>query len=311
MTPQFLPNLVIAGVNKAATTSLFTYLAHHSAVCGSSIKETNYFMPVAFGEPLPPMETYASYFQACPTRPYRMEASPRYIFGGVKLAQSIRERLGPVRVVFVLRQPVDRMISYFKHVKRNREIPEGMSCDEYARRALEELPAALARTGACPIDVYQESVFVRGLAQGFYADYLDQWYSVFPDSIKVYFFEDVTDRPATVLRDACQWLEIDPSVYEHAEFTWENRSIAHRNHTIYKIGEFVNHTLEPFWRRHTRIKGLARDLYCMLNEKQVENRDLTPECRNELDTVYGPYNERLFRMLTTKGYTRLPHWVGR
>jgi hypothetical protein len=310
MTPS-LPNLIIAGVNKAATTSLYTYLSRHSAVCCSSIKETNYFMPLAAGDVLAPIDNYAAYFDDCCDRRYRMEASPRYIFGGARLAEGIRERLGPIRIVFVLRDPVDRLISYFKHMKRSREVHAELSCEEYAGHALEELPAALGRANGRPVNVYRESVFVRGLAQGFYADYLEEWYAVFPDSIRIYFFEDLTGKPGHVMNDLCSWLDIDRSVYEDAEFTWENRSIKHRNQLVYRAGQFINQTCEPFWRRHSRAKELARELYCLLNEKRGASGDLSGAGRLELERVYGPYNRKLLKLLAANGYQHLPDWVGR
>ncbi|MDP3939518.1 MAG: sulfotransferase domain-containing protein [Deltaproteobacteria bacterium] len=306
-----LPNLIIAGVNKAATTSLYTYLARHPDICGSSVKETNYFMPIAFGEPLAPIETYAGYFDSCNQRRYRMEASPRYIFGGLKLAQSIRDRLGPIRIVFVLRQPIDRLRSYFDHMKTSAELPPDTRCDDYARRALEELPAVKARTSGAPVNVYGESIFIRGLAQGFYADYLGEWYSVFADSIRVYFFEDLTRDPGAVMRDLCAWLGLNAAVYEHVEFSWENRTMKHKNQMLARIAERINDRYEPFWRRHGRIKQVVRDLYSWLNEARSGGERLSPDRRAELGQVYRPYNQRLLKMLREKGYRDLPEWLAR
>ena len=39
-----LPNVIIAGTQKAGTTSLFRYLAGHPAVCHSSTKEVDFFL---------------------------------------------------------------------------------------------------------------------------------------------------------------------------------------------------------------------------------------------------------------------------
>jgi hypothetical protein len=43
MSGSRIANLVIAGVPKAATGSLFAYLAQHPDVCGSDVKATGYF----------------------------------------------------------------------------------------------------------------------------------------------------------------------------------------------------------------------------------------------------------------------------
>jgi hypothetical protein len=42
---QKLPNLIIAGAQKAGTSSLFWYLAQHPQICASDRKELRYFTP--------------------------------------------------------------------------------------------------------------------------------------------------------------------------------------------------------------------------------------------------------------------------
>jgi hypothetical protein len=41
--PMVLANAIIAGTNKAGTTSLFRYLSDHPEVCASNIKEISFF----------------------------------------------------------------------------------------------------------------------------------------------------------------------------------------------------------------------------------------------------------------------------
>jgi hypothetical protein len=45
MSDLKLPNLIIGGVHKAGTTSVFTYLSMHPDVCGSSTKEIGFLCP--------------------------------------------------------------------------------------------------------------------------------------------------------------------------------------------------------------------------------------------------------------------------
>ena len=53
---------IIAGVNKAGTTSLFVSLSTHPDVAPSSIKETRYFLPPRYGAPLAPASVWEGYF---------------------------------------------------------------------------------------------------------------------------------------------------------------------------------------------------------------------------------------------------------
>src|SRR4051812_35809281 len=69
------PNLLIAGVSRAGTTSMFHYLGQHSEICTSDVKELRYFTPLRYGEPLAPVDTYTGHFQGCLGRRYALEAT--------------------------------------------------------------------------------------------------------------------------------------------------------------------------------------------------------------------------------------------
>lgn len=304
-----LANLIIAGVNRSATTSLFTYLSEHPLICPSTIKETNYFLPALSGDALAPIETYAAYFKHGENKNYFMEASPRYIFGGPRIAGAVYRYLGPIRVIFVLRDPVTRMVSYFHNRKRSGELPPAMEVDDYAKRALAELPSALAASNGGPVEVYRESIFLRGLAQGFYADYLKGWYEVFPETIYVTFFEHIRENSRVAVEEVCRWLRLDTSVYGNVEFTQENRSIAHKNDTLFKIADLINERFEPFWRKHGRVKRWVRDLYFQVNGEHFTEPPLSPAVRADLERVYAVRNQELWSMLAGKGYEDFPAWL--
>ena len=95
MAPRRI-DAIIAGVNKAGTTSLFVSLSTHPDVAPSSIKETRYFLPARYGEPLPPTAQWDAYFADAGDRPVHLEATPSYFYGGAAVAQAMRERLAPV-----------------------------------------------------------------------------------------------------------------------------------------------------------------------------------------------------------------------
>jgi sulfotransferase family protein len=311
LSQLILPNLIIGGVNRSGTTSLFSYLSEHPQICPSKIKETDYFAPVLKGGTLPPIETYAGYFGEGKSSRYRMEASPRYIFGGARIARTIYQYLGPVRIIFVFRNPITRIGSYFQSMKRIGEVPLTMTFDQYALRALAELPAALAADPKRPVDVYRGSVFTRGIIQGFYVDYLEEWYDVFPQTIHISFFEHLTQNPRTAVQELCGWLGVDTSVYDSYEFTQENRSIRHRNQTLFKIASLINGKFEPFWRRHKNLKRWIRDVYCRMNEAQFGDITLSESLRTELERVYASPNQKLLAMLSEKGYRNFPTWLAR
>lgn len=130
---NYLPNLIIAGVGKAGTTSLFSYLSKHPDICTSNIKETHYFSPLIDDKELQPIDDYKKYFCHCDDHRYILEATPRYFYGGVKVARAIYERLGPIKIILVFRDPVNRLFSFYKHLKGTAWIPKSISFDEYVR----------------------------------------------------------------------------------------------------------------------------------------------------------------------------------
>ena len=83
---------IIAGVNKAGTTSLFVSLSEHPDVVPSAIKESRYFLPARYGQPLAPTAEWDDLFAAA-DRPVRLEATPSYFYGGARVEQRGTVRL--------------------------------------------------------------------------------------------------------------------------------------------------------------------------------------------------------------------------
>ena len=96
-----LPNLLIIGVPKAGTTSLFSYLNLHKEVFGSSPKEPGYFHPLRWGEELSAITKYEKAFAGYSNQKYAMEATPGYFYGGQKVSGKMKELLPNSRVIAV------------------------------------------------------------------------------------------------------------------------------------------------------------------------------------------------------------------
>src|SRR3979409_1454286 len=106
-------DVVIAGVNKAGTTSLFVSLATHPQIAPSAVKETRFFLPARYGQPVEPKAVYDEYFAGAEDARARLAATPSYFYGGGAVAESIDETLPGARIIVVLREPVARAISFF------------------------------------------------------------------------------------------------------------------------------------------------------------------------------------------------------
>lgn len=295
-----LPNLVIAGVGKAGTTSLFSYLAQHPHVCASSIKEVNYFTPLKYEQVLEPIEVYAHYFSHCAWEKYVMEATPGYFYGGRPLISAMRERLPDARVLVSLRDPSPRLWSYFNFMKARLRIEKELTLDKYLETALD-----LRARG---MDRLREHNPYWALSSGFYVDYISDWFETFGSAFRVVFFEDLVTDPRTVIEQLCDWLAIDRKPASRLNYSAENQTVLYRNKPLQKMALAVNDQGERFFRRHPELKRVIRRIYYRFN-KDDEPSFFDPAARRRLDAVYASSNKALATQLTSRGYHQLPAWL--
>ncbi|MBI1732456.1 MAG: sulfotransferase domain-containing protein [Gammaproteobacteria bacterium] len=301
MTNAPLPNLIIAGVVKAGTTSVFTYLSKHPDVCASSLKEAQYFTAYRYGEPPGPLENYRSLFARWRGEKYVMEATPGYFEGGAHVARKIREVVGDdVRILIILRDPVDRLLSFFRYKKSVLQLEQDVTLDEYLRRC-RRLPATEARQ--------RKNDVHWGIEGGLYANHLPGWFEEFGDSMRVMFFDQLNRDRLGFMKELCEWLDIDAAIYERLSMDIENRSRNYRSKTLQNVALRVNDRLEAVFRRWPGIKRPLRDLYYRINSSRFGG-DTPKSTLIELREFYEPYNRELRDILDRKGYHELPDWLG-
>lgn len=111
-----LPGVLIIGAMKASTTSFYELLLRHPGVWMPREKEPHYFTSDEYGDPAA-LTRYATLFADAPAGCLLGEASTGY----TKLPrlgptpQRIRETLGAPRLIYLLRDPVERVVSNYRH----------------------------------------------------------------------------------------------------------------------------------------------------------------------------------------------------
>lgn len=294
-------NALIAGVNKAGTTSLFVTLAEHSDVAPASVKETRYFLPARWGRPLDPRAVYESYWVESGDAPVRLEATPAYFSGGPDLVKAVRDVCGPAKIIVVLREPVSRLISYFTYQQVRLRIPESMTLSEYLGHADRVTDAEFH-------DPDNEVWF--GARGGEYADYLPDWLEVFGDDVCVLFFDDIVARPHVAVTRAATFLGIDPAGLPAGGLSSENRTTGYRNSALQRVALGVNDRFEPFLRRHHALKRRLRSAYFRLNGRPLPVA-VTDAERAALRERFVEPNARLAAQLAELGVPELPPWLRR
>jgi hypothetical protein len=183
-----LPNFIGIGAARSGTTSLHNYLRQHPDVFLPEMKETHFFSPGAHarrvGAPTT-LEEYERLFDEASRHTAIGEISPDYM-PDPSSAERIRGTLGSVRLVAILRDPVERAHSHYLH---------------RFRAGLETRPFdAAAREG--------ETYFEWSR----YGAHLQRYYALFPRAdIHVLLYEDFSRDPAASLRELAEFLGIDAS----------------------------------------------------------------------------------------------------
>lgn len=293
-TESLLPNLIIGGVFKSATTSLFTYLTEHPEICGSVKKETRFFTRMIEDEQKPSIEEYHSYFSDCHSTRYRLEASPDYFYGGKQLATIMRDKLPQdTRVIFVFREPVERFVSHFRHEKKFLFLPKNTSITSYVEQWQ---------------NTAEYDSYFFPLEAGFYNRYLHEWFEIFGDQIKVIFFDQIRDHRNEVLLEIAEWLSIDPRLFEFEKLHVENQTVGYKNPLLQWMALTVNRQGEIFWRRNPNLKRRLKEMYFMLNGAKSTD-DLDEEQREKLHYTYSKSNQEILQLLKRQGYIDFPQWL--
>lgn len=187
-----LPDFVIIGAMKAATTSLHYYLNLHPQISMSKEKELNFFVKERnWGKGL---DWYKSNFNG--EKPFRGEASPNYtnfpLFKGVP--ERMHSVVPDIKLIYLVRDPIERILSQYVH-----KVADGGES-----RSLEQ---ALSRFKAN-----------RYICRSQYFMQLEHYLKVFPDEkILVVSSEDLINNNRAVIKCVFEFLNVD-SFFYHDKF---------------------------------------------------------------------------------------------
>jgi hypothetical protein len=203
-----LPDFLILGAPRSATTSLHYYLMQHPSIAMSRLKEPNYFLFDPDSRPMiddpriitKSVSDLASYERLFPTEnPGAIgEASPLYLYTH-RTPELISRTLPDARLISVVREPVERAYSHLRYVQ-----------PDLGDRA----PAAFAdavRT-ELPLSDGPYRSGTHNLRLGRYFAQLERCRDWFPNErLLVLRFEDIETNAPTTLAAVCRFLGVDDS----------------------------------------------------------------------------------------------------
>ncbi|MFL6239518.1 MAG: sulfotransferase family protein [Actinomycetes bacterium] len=256
------PNFLIVGAPKAGTTSLTSYLSQHPDVFMAPEKEIRFFDRDFVYER--GWDWYCAQFAEAAAATAIGEASPTYLSNPAAL-ERIARHLPHVRLVAILRHPVERAYSHYWHVR-------GYGAEQ---RSFEE---ALA----------DASAEHRYLSPGRYAQHLKRAKRLFPpEHVRVILFDDFTADPSAVMDDLCRWLGLGPLEITAAEDV-HNQRFRLRSPTLRRLM-----VTGRVWRRAPRLAALLE----RANRAPVGAAPMQPKTRAALLAEFAPTNDELAAML--------------
>jgi len=203
-----MPNFYIAGAARCGSTSLDAYCRAHPDIYMSPVKEPNYFSygfgAVQYDGPgrekfyatsIKNLGAYQALFERAGQARVIGEASINYMLHPQACA-GIKALTPEAKLVFILRQPVERAWSSFQLSRGSGTEQESSFLaawrDDSRRRA--------AGHWSC-IHRYKS----------LYAKHLECWFTTFPkEQIKVILYEDLKEDAESVMRELYAFLEVDP-----------------------------------------------------------------------------------------------------
>ena len=201
-----LPNFVILGAQKAGTTSLYAYLSQHPQIVPAALKEVHYFDLYRNKK----VDWYRAHFpfqDELKAGQITGEATPYYLFhpGAAKMMSAV---LPNVKLIILLRNPVDRAISHYYHEVKNGK--ETLPLQQALASEETRLSAELFRIGEGEqIRKYAHQRFSYK-SRGVYVNQIRDYLSYFrPEQFHIICSERFFEQTEEVYREVLQFLDCD------------------------------------------------------------------------------------------------------
>lgn len=186
-----LPDWIIIGAMKAATSSLHRYLAEHPRIATSTPKELDFFIEPRYSEK--GIDWYRQQFGHPPDALSAGESSVNYTkcheFGGV--AERMHRHVPDAKLIYVLRDPIERIESQWVHA-----VGAGKWRGDFASAVRDPETSPMVQTSR-------------------YWTQLDQYLACYDaDQIRIMSYEALSADPRAAVREVLEFIGLDPD-FDH------------------------------------------------------------------------------------------------
>jgi hypothetical protein len=298
------PDFFIIGAPKCGTTALVAYLAEHPDIFMAR-KEMHFFgSDLRFGRQFyrRDWEAYLAEFGGRHGQCRTGESSVWYLYSHLAAAE-IREFNPDVRIVIMLREPVEMLYSLFQQFRCDGNEPLATFAEALEAEADRRAGRRLGR-----LTYFAQGLWYREVAR--YADQVQRYFDTFGrERVRVILYDEFAADPAAIYRSVLQFLELKP-LSAKTDFAVINGSKTLKSPAL---RSFMN---DP-WVRGTAIAaGRRLPRWCLaamqtvesmvgqFNTRPLKRPPLDAKLRERLREEFASEVERLGKMLGRD----LSHW---
>lgn len=297
--------LIIGGSTKCGTTSVFSYFQFHPQVCACKQKESRYFLEsdyliLAKGRNHSRVNSFEDLFPACGDDLVRLEATPDYLYS-VEALQRIKKEIPGVKLVFILRDPVDRLISWYRFARQNGMVDTDTGFDQFVAEQVRDA------------DVKNAPQHLMALPHGKYSSYLQPYInSLGKDNIHIAFFEELSKDPKSFCSDICSFAGLDFNYFSDYKFKIHNPSGEVKSVTAHLRLRSLKRAIRPITRIFSgnirkRIKLAGRGIENSLRKMNEENEITGFMLNNDIhEQLKAFYRDEINIIVKLTG--RIPDW---
>lgn len=277
-----IPNFIVAGTQKAATTWLYECLREHPDIFVPNVKEIHFFCrpPCRSSKFHLGFDWYKSQFPKSGRYKAVGEISIDYMYYEY-VAREIYSFNSNLKILFILRNPVDRAYSAYWMNRRHK--PEMPPFADFIKA---------------------DNHFIN---RGFYYRQLMKYYECFDKrNLFILIYDDLLMKPDVFVKNVYSFIEVD------SDFTPDtlNQKVAATRNITPLAGFFLYKHFAPILKKSPLFSSLWRfikhktPLSKYYKDKQSSYPPLSDEDRHRLKELYREENKKLFELIGRE----IPQW---
>jgi len=208
LSNQIKPNFLIVGAAKSGTTSLYQYIRKHPNIYMPPEKEPMFFVSdiykkISRNDPrhhiadravVSDFDSYLQLFDHSETGVKKCgEASAAYLYHYETAIPKIKKYLGEIKIIIILRNPVDRAFSSYSHLLRDGA--EFSSFDEFLEQEEKRKEE-------------NWDILNYPISLGLYHNQVEAYLNAFRH-VKTVLLDDLKNNPSQVLNEIYDFLDVD------------------------------------------------------------------------------------------------------